>query len=188
MEMVMGLDFKVSAFSFFQTNVTAAEKLYEDAVSFLDKKEHGTVFDLFCGTGTITQAAAKKGGEVIGIELDPASVSAAAENAELNGLKNCRFIAGDVFDVLSGNSPEKIREKPDIIILDPPRPGVGGKALEKIINLGAENIIYISCNPKTMANDLFYLQYYGYKTVYLKPYDNFPFTGHVEALALLSRV
>lgn len=187
MEMVMGLDFKVSAFSFFQTNVTAAEKLYEDAVSFLDKKEHGTVFDLFCGTGTITQAAAKKGGEVIGIELDPASVSAAVENAELNGLKNCRFIAGDVFDVLSGDSPEKIREKPDIIILDPPRPGVGGKALEKIINLGAENIVYISCNPKTMANDLFYFQYYGYKTVYLKPYDNFPFTGHVETCCLLEK-
>jgi len=183
----MGLDFKVSAFSFFQTNVTAAEKLYEDAVAFLDQRNYRTVFDLFCGTGTISQAAAKKGGEVIGIELDTAAVSAASENAKLNGLTNCRFIAGDVFEVLSGKSPEKVRETPDIIILDPPRPGVGGKALEKIIDFGVSDIIYISCNPKTMASDLFYMQYYGYKVVYLKPYDNFPFTGHIECVSLLVR-
>ncbi len=187
MERIMGLDFKVSAFSFFQTNVTAAEKLYEDAVAFLDQRNYRTVFDLFCGTGTISQAAAKKGGEVIGIELDTAAVSAASENAKLNGLTNCRFIAGDVFEVLSGKSPEKVRETPDIIILDPPRPGVGGKALEKIIDFGVSDIIYISCNPKTMASDLFYMQYYGYKVVYLKPYDNFPFTGHVETVVLLEK-
>ncbi|HUM56740.1 MAG TPA: 23S rRNA (uracil(1939)-C(5))-methyltransferase RlmD, partial [Bacillota bacterium] len=187
MERIMGLDFKVSAFSFFQTNVTAAEKLYEDAVAFLDQRNYRTVFDLFCGTGTISQAAAKKGGEVIGIELDTAAVSAASENAKLNGLTNCRFIAGDVFEVLSGKSPEKVRETPDIIILDPPRPGVGGKALEKIIDFGVSDIIYISCNPKTMASDLFYMQYYGYKVVYLKPYDNFPFTGHIECVSLLVR-
>lgn len=182
MERLLGLDFKVSAFSFFQTNVEAAERLYTEALALVDSFEGKKAFDLYCGTGTISQVLALKAKEVLGIELVEEAVGAARENAALNGLDNCRFIAGDVFKILN-----EVSDKPDVIVVDPPRVGIQPKALDKIISYGVKEIIYISCNPKTLAENLRYLDYYGYKCRYLKPFDNFPMTKHTECIALLSR-
>lgn len=182
-EEIMGLSFKVSAFSFFQTNVIAAERLYTEAVSLIDNLGGKTVFDLFCGTGTITQYIARNAKRVIGIELVEEAVQSAQENAKLNNIENCEFIAGDVFKVL-----EHIDEKPDLIIVDPPRPGIQGKALDKIASYGVEQILYISCNPKTLCMDLRRFKEYGYEILYMKPYDNFANTKHVESVVLMTRV
>lgn len=183
MEEILGLKFKVSAFSFFQTNVEAVEKLYSYALSLIDDFENKKVFDLYCGTGTITQTLAKKAGKVIGVELVEEAVEAAKQNAELNGLTNCEFIAGDVFKVL-----ETVEEKPEVIVVDPPRVGISNDALDKIIGYGVDQIVYISCNPKTLVNNLYYMQYYGYRVESIKPFDNFPGTKHTEAVALLKKV
>ena len=182
MEEIMGLKFKVSAFSFFQTNVEAVENLYSYAIDLIDDFSNKTAFDLYCGTGTITQTLAKKAGKVIGIELVEEAVEAAKANAALNGLENCEFIAGDVFEVL-----KTVEEKPDVIVVDPPRVGIKPDALDKIIGYGVEQIVYISCNPKSLAENLYYMQYYGYDVVSVKPFDNFPGTKHTEAVALLQK-
>ena len=181
-EEILGLKFKVSAFSFFQTNVDAVERLYSYAVSLIDDFENKEVFDLYCGTGTITQVLARKAKEVIGIELVEEAVEAAKANAALNGLDNCRFLAGDVFEVL-----DSLPDKPEVIVVDPPRVGISSNALEKIIGYGVKQIVYISCNPKSLADNLYYMQYYGYEIKSVKPFDNFPGTKHVETVCLLSR-
>ena len=180
-EEILGLKFKVSAFSFFQTNVDAVERLYSYAVSLIDDFENKEVFDLYCGTGTITQVLARKAKEVIGIELVEEAVEAANTNAALNGLDNCRFLAGDVFEVL-----DSLPDKPEVIVVDPPRVGISSNALEKIIGYGVKQIVYISCNPKSLADNLYYMQYYGYEIKSVKPFDNFPGTKHVETVVLLS--
>ena len=182
MEKILGLDFKVSAFSFFQTNVEAVERLYTEALALADSFEGKNVFDLYCGTGTISQVLALKARKVLGIELVSEAVDAARENAEANGLANCSFIAGDVFEVL-----KNVEEKPDVIVVDPPRVGIQPKALDKIIAYDVPEIVYISCNPKTMADNLKYAEYYGYDCKYLKPFDNFPMTKHIESIALLKK-
>lgn len=182
LEKILGLDFKVSAFSFFQTNVEAVERLYTEALALADSFEGKTVFDLYCGTGTISQVLALKAKKVLGIELVSEAVDAARENAKANGLNNCSFIAGDVFEVL-----KNVEEKPDVIVVDPPRVGIQPKALDKIIAYDVPEIVYISCNPKTMADNLKYAEYYGYDCKYLKPFDNFPMTKHIESIALLKK-
>lgn len=181
-EKLMGLDFKVSIFSFFQTNIWAIEALYEKAISLIDNFDNKTVFDLFCGTGTITQAVAREAKESIGVEIVADAVSSAEKNAELNNLTNCKFLCGDVFDVL-----DKVDEKPDVIIVDPPRMGIEVKSLDKILAYNVDEIVYISCNPKTLVDNLYYMDYYGYKVKYLRAFDNFPNTKHVETVCLLSR-
>ena len=125
---------------------------------------------------------ALKAKKVLGIELVSEAVDAARENAKANGLNNCSFIAGDVFEVL-----KNVEEKPDVIVVDPPRVGIQPKALDKIIAYDVPEIVYISCNPKTMADNLKYMKYYGYECVYLKPFDNFPLTKHIESIALLRK-
>ena len=182
-EEILGLKFKVSAFSFFQTNVDAVERLYSYAVSLIDDFENKEVFDLYCGTGTITQVLARKAKEVIGIELVEEAVEAAKANAALNGLDNCRFLAGDVFEVM-----DSLPDKPEVIVVDPPRVGISSNALEKIIGYGVKQIVYISCNPKSLADNLYYMQYYGYEIKSVKPFDNFPGTKHCEVVVLMSRV
>ena len=183
-EELLGLKFKVSAFSFFQTNVEAVTRLYSEALALIPGIEGKRVFDLYCGTGTISQIMALKAREVLGVEIVEEAVQAARENAALNGLSNCEFFAGDVYKVLEGQD----FEKPDVIVVDPPRAGIQEKALDKIISYGVDEILYISCNPKTLAMNLAYFEYYGYHTVYLKPFDNFPFTKHTECICLLSKV
>lgn len=182
MEKIMGLEFKVSAFSFFQTNIEAVENLYSYAVNLIDDFSGKVAFDLFCGTGTITQTLAQKAKRAVGVELVEEAVEAAKVNAALNGLDNCEFIAGDVFEVL-----ETVSEKPDVIVVDPPRMGISPNALDKIISYGVEQIVYVSCNPKTLVENLYYLGYYGYKVKVLKPFDNFPNTKHIECVCLLER-
>ncbi|WP_330634599.1 23S rRNA (uracil(1939)-C(5))-methyltransferase RlmD [Anaerovorax sp. IOR16] len=181
-EVIMGLKFKVSAFSFFQTNVLAVEKLYSEAIALIDSVEGKTVFDLYCGTGTITQALALRAKEAIGVEIVEEAVEAAKENAKENGLENCKFIAGDVFKVL-----ETLDKKPDVIVVDPPRVGIHPKAMQKILNYGVKQIVYISCNPKTLAENLDMARLGGYEVKIGKAFDNFPHTKHIEAVILLTK-
>lgn len=182
MEKLLGLDFKVSAFSFFQTNVEAVERLYTEALNLIDDFSGKTVFDLYCGTGTISQILALKAKEVLGVELVEEAVEAARENAKLNGLDNCEFIAGDVFKVL-----KEVETRPDVIVVDPPRMGMTPDAVDKIISYGVPQIVYISCNPKTLAINLKQFSENGYEVKYTKAFDNFPLTKHTECIALLER-
>lgn len=182
METILGLQFKVSAFSFFQTSVEAVERLYSEALDLIDGVEGKRVFDLYCGTGTISQVLALKAKEVLGIEIVEEAVEAAKENARLNGIENCHFIAGDVFEVLAQRE-----EKPDVIVVDPPRVGMSTKAVDKIVSYGVDQIVYISCNPKTLAINLQQFAYEGYEVKYAKAFDNFPGTKHVESVCLMTR-
>jgi len=181
-EEILDLKFKVSAFSFFQTNIAAVERLYSEALALIDNVEGKTVFDLYCGTGTITQALATRARNVFGVEIVEEAVAAARENALMNGLENTEFIAGDVMSVL-----DELNEKPDVIVIDPPRIGIHYKALPKITSYGVNQILYISCNPKTMADNLKFMENNGYIVKNIKGYDNFPFTKHTEAVALLEK-
>ena len=182
MEKLLGLDFKVSAFSFFQTNVEAVERLYTEALDLIDDFSGKTVFDLYCGTGTISQILALKAKNVLGVELVEEAVDAARENARLNGLDNCRFIAGDVFKVL-----KEEETRPDVIVVDPPRMGMTPDAVDKIVSYGVPQIVYISCNPKTLAINLKQFSDSGYEARYVKAFDNFPLTKHTECIALVER-
>lgn len=214
-EEILGLHFKISPFSFFQTNSKGAEVLYSRARDYIladpsdgsdktvsekienpailksgTKKEitdrdssvlkNKIVFDLYSGTGTIAQIIAPVAKKVIGVEIVEEAVEAAKENAAANGLTNCEFIAGDVLKVL-----DEITEKPDFIILDPPRDGIHPKALRKIIDYGVENIVYISCKPTSFARDLVVFQENGYEMKRVSNVDMFPQTVHVETVACL---
>ena len=181
-EEIMGLKFKIGPFSFFQTNVEAAERLYSDAISLIDSFEDKTVFDLFCGTGTITQAMAKNAKKAIGVEIVEEAVETAKESAMTNGLDNCTFIAGDVGKVLS-----EISDTPDVIVVDPPRSGITPKAMKMILDYGVRQIVYISCNPKTMVVNLRSAIDNGYEVKKITAYDNFPMTRHVETVVLMTR-
>lgn len=176
-EKLMNLEFKVNPFSFFQTNTNAVERLYFDAISLMDKDKDSTVFDVYCGTGTISLAISNYVNEVYGIELIEESVEAAKENAQLNDIENCHFLQGDAFEVM-----KSLDVSPDYIILDPPRVGLHPKAVDQIIDYGLDEIIYISCNPKTFAENMEKFQENGYRLDYIKAYDNFPFTKHTELL------
>lgn len=182
MEELLGLKFKISPFSFFQTNSLGAEKLYSIVRDFMGEAEDKVVFDLYCGTGTIGQIAAAKASKVVGIELIEEAVESAKENAALNGLTDCEFIAGDIAKVI-----QNVTEKPDIIILDPPRSGVHPTALDYVIKFNAPTIIYVSCNPKTLVQDLKVLEQRGYKVEKVKAMDMFPQTPHVETVVKLQR-
>ena len=180
-EELLGLKFRISPFSFFQTNSLGAEVLYETARAYIGDTKDKVIFDLYSGTGTIAQMLAPVAEQVVGVEIVEEAVEAAKENARLNGLSNCRFIAGDVLKVVDGLS-----EKPDLIVLDPPRDGVHPKALQKIIDFGVERIVYISCKPTSLARDLELLQGCGYRVERACGVDMFPFTSHVETVVMLS--
>ena len=182
-EVVLGLRFKISPFSFFQTNTKGAEKLYTIAREFVGDHEGKVLFDLYSGTGTIGQVMASAAKQVYGIELIEEAVVAANQNAKLNGLDNCEFIAGDVAKVV-----KNLEAKPDLIVVDPPRPGVHKDAIRDISGFGANEIVYISCNPRTLVLDLKGFEAYGYKVEKVKLMDMFPNTPHVETVVLLSKV
>jgi 23S rRNA (uracil-5-)-methyltransferase RumA len=179
-EELLGLRFKISAFSFFQTNSRGAEALYSKARDYIGDTRDMTVFDLYSGTGTISQIIAPVAKKVVGVEIVEEAVKAAKVNAELNGLNNCEFIAGDVLKVI-----DDIEDKPDMIILDPPRDGINPKALQKIIDFGVERIVYISCKPTSLARDLEMLQEQGYQVVKGCAVDMFANTTHVETVVKL---
>lgn len=181
-ENILGLDFKISTFSFFQTNSMGAEVLYEKARNYVGDTKDMTVFDLYSGTGTIAQILAKVAKKVVGVEIVEEAVEAAKENAKLNNIDNCEFIAGDVLKVI-----DEVEDKPDLIVLDPPRDGINPKALDKIINFGVDKLVYISCKPTSLARDLEILQERGYKVRKICAVDMFPQTAHVETVVLMSR-
>lgn len=184
-EELLGLRFKISTFSFFQTNTLGAQVLYETAREYIGDSvtPEKTVYDLYSGTGTIAQLMAFVARKVIGVEIVEEAVEAARKNAQENGLTNCEFIAGDVLKVL-----DEIEEKPDMIILDPPRDGIHPKALRKIIEYGVERIVYISCKPTSLARDLEVFLGCGYEVRKAVAVDQFPWTVHVESVVLLSKV
>ncbi|MCR2049831.1 class I SAM-dependent RNA methyltransferase [Acetatifactor muris] len=200
-EELLGLRFRISVFSFFQTNTYGAEILYETVREYVEQagrdsgrragteaedrgngRKGGIVYDLYSGTGTIAQMMAPAAEKVIGVEIVEEAVQAAVRNAAENGLHNCEFIAGDVLKVL-----DTIEEKPDLIILDPPRDGIHPKALPKIIAYGVEHIIYISCKPTSLVRDLEILLQAGYVVERAVTVDQFPWTANVETVCQLSR-
>ena len=188
-EELLGLRFKISVFSFFQTNSYSAEVLYDTARKYVGDlgvddsgKPENVVYDLYSGTGTIAQLMAPVAKKVIGVEIVEEAVEAARKNAAENGLKNCEFIAGDVLKVL-----EDIKEKPDLIILDPPRDGIHPKVLPKIIGYGVDKIVYISCKPTSLVRDLEIFLKNGYQVKMAVAVDQFPWTANVETIVGLQR-
>lgn len=182
-EKLLNLEFKITPFSFFQPNSRGAEVLYSTVRDYIGDINDMTVFDLFSGTGTIAQVLAPVAKQVIGVEIIEEAVEAAKENAAHNGLSNCKFIAGDVFKVL-----DEIEEKPDVIVLDPPRDGIHPKALPKILDYGVDKIVYISCKVTSLARDLEMIQARGYEVVKSVAVDQFCQTVHVETVCLLSKL
>lgn len=180
-EELLGLKFRITPFSFFQTNSLGAEVLYETARGYVGETKDKVVFDLYSGTGTIAQIIAPVASKVVGVEIVEEAVEAARENAARNGLTNCEFIAGDVLKVI-----DELADKPDLIILDPPRDGIHPRALDKIIDFGVERLVYISCKPTSLVRDLAVFQERGYRMVRACAVDMFPATANVETCVLLS--
>lgn len=181
-ETVLGLTFTITPFSFFQTNTAGAEVLYSKVREYAGSVDGQVLFDLYSGTGTIAQILAPVAKEVVGVEIVPEAVRAAKDNAARNGLTNCTFLTGDVLKVLDG-----IAQRPDSIILDPPRDGVHPKALQHILNYGVQHIIYVSCKPTSLVRDLSAIQDAGYRLEKVCCVDLFPSTTGVETIGLLSR-
>jgi 23S rRNA (uracil1939-C5)-methyltransferase len=185
-EQLCGLRFRVRPGAFLQTNTTMAERLYEVAGEFAGLTGAETVYDLYCGIGTIGLSMAGKALTVWGVEVSEESVACALENADLNGIANAAFFAGNVGQVL-----EELRERagePDVVVVDPPRAGLAGKALRRVGRLDAPRIVYVSCNPTTLAGDVKALVGdHGYRLERARPVDMFPHTPHVETVALLER-
>jgi 23S rRNA (uracil1939-C5)-methyltransferase len=184
-EEILGLRFRVRPSAFLQTNTGMAERLYELAREYAGLTGTEKVYDLYCGTGTIGLALADTAASVWGLEISEESVACAIENAELNGIENAQFYAGNV-----GQTIEELREEagdPDVVVVDPPRAGLAGKALRRTGALGASRIVYVSCNPTTLASDLQVLRdEYGYVLDRCRPVDMFPHTPHVESVSALS--
>ena len=180
-EELLGLRFKISPFSFFQTNSLGAEVLYGTVREYIGDTAGQVIFDLYSGTGTIAQILAPVAEKVVGVEIVEEAVEAARENAARNGLSNCEFIAGDVLKVVGG-----LEDKPDLIVLDPPRDGVHPKALSQIIDFGVNRMVYVSCKPTSLQRDLITLQERGYRVERVCCVDMFPGTGNVETVCLLS--
>lgn len=181
-EELLGLKFRISPFSFFQTNSLGAEVLYEKTREYVGGVDGKVVFDLYSGTGTIAQILAPVAQKVVGVEIVEEAVEAARVNAERNGLSNCEFIAGDVLKVVG-----ELTDKPDLIVLDPPRDGIHPKAIEKIIDFGVERMVYVSCKPTSLARDLEILTARGYAVERACCVDMFPGTGNVETVVLLTQ-
>ena len=183
-EEILGLRFRLRPSAFLQTNTEMAEQLYALAREFAGLTGVENVFDLYCGTGTIGLALAGAARSVWGLEISEESVACAIENAELNGIGNAQFYAGNV-----GQTLEELAEKagpPQVVVVDPPRAGLAGKALRRAGGLGAERIVYVSCNPTTLASDAQVLRdEFGYELVRCRPVDMFPHTPHVESVSLL---
>jgi 23S rRNA (uracil1939-C5)-methyltransferase len=184
-ESIDGLRFRIGPKSFFQTNTSQTVKLYSKALDMAELTGKETVYDLYCGTGTIANFVARKGKKVIGVEVITEAVEDARENALMNGIHNATFISGDIKDMLS-DSFKSAHGHPDVIITDPPRAGMHEDALDGIIALNPKRIIYISCNPATQARDLIKLVE-NYSIQEVQPFDMFPHTHHLENIVSLKR-
>lgn len=184
-ESLLGLDFRISPKSFFQVNPIQTEVLYKKAVEFANLSGKERVIDAYCGTGTIGLIMAKQAKEVFGVEINKDAVKDAKKNAEINNIENIRFFAAD-----SGGFMDDLRkngEKIDVVITDPPRAGCSGKFLNSLISLSPKKVVYISCNPETLARDLYHFRNGGYKVKKIQPVDMFPYTDHVECAVCLEK-
>jgi 23S rRNA (uracil1939-C5)-methyltransferase len=181
--------FTVSASSFFQTNVAQAEKLYGVAKELGEFKPTDVVFDLYSGTGSIAIFISEAVKEVVGIESVESAIRDAENNAQSNGITNCRFLLGDLKDRLTNDTSWMLSHaKPNVLVIDPPRNGMHPKVVEEILVIGPERIVYISCNPATQARDVKLLCNEKYRLIKLQPVDMFPHTFHIENVALLHRI
>ncbi len=185
-EKLLGLAFKISPFSFFQTNSAGAEKLYSIVREYLGETKDRLVYDLYSGTGTIAQILAPAAERVIGVEIVQEAVEAARENAQVNGLENCTFLCGDVFEVLDEQLASG--KAPDLIVLDPPREGVRPDALRRILSYGAERIVYVSCQITSLVRDLPVIMAQGYRPQRTCSVDLFPYTTGIETVCLFSKL
>ena len=187
MEEVGGFDFKISPTSFFQTNTLQAENLYKIVRKELKGFSNKTIYDLYCGTGTISLIVSKLAKEVIGIELIKSSIENANENKKINKISNVEFIQANLNKFFSTNKSKEIN-KPDAIIVDPPRAGLHSNAIKNILSLLPEKIIYISCNPSTLARDLNIICTENYNFSTIHPVDMFPHTYHIETVSVINRI
>ncbi len=185
-EEILGLRFRISPDSFFQTNSAQTEKLYGTAIEFADLGGRETVFDLYCGSGTIGLALAEKAGHVWGVEIVADAVEDAAANANLNGITDADFVAGDMRLAL----PELIEHagRPDVAVVDPPRAGLSQKVVRRVMEAGPKRIVYVSCNPDTLAPNLKQMAESGYELRRVRPVDMFPHTPHIECVSVLDLV
>ncbi len=181
-EYLYNMRFKISPFSFFQTNTLGAEVLYDKVREYVGETKDKLVYDLYTGTGTIAQMLAPVASKVVGVEIVEEAVEAAKKNAVDNHLDNCEFIAGDVLKVV-----DNLTQKPDILVLDPPRDGIHPKALRKIINFNVDEMVYVSCKPTSLMRDLLVFREAGYEVKRACLVDMFPGTVHVETVVLLSK-
>ena len=181
-EYLYNMRFKISPFSFFQTNTLGAEVLYDQVREYVGETKDKLVYDLYTGTGTIAQMLAPVASKVVGVEIVEEAVESAKKNAVDNHLDNCEFIAGDVLKVV-----DNLTRKPDILVLDPPRDGIHPKALRKIINFNVDEMVYVSCKPTSLMRDLLVFREAGYEVKRCCLVDMFPGTVHVETVVLLQR-
>ena len=185
-ETLLGLKFRISTFSFFQPNSLAAEVLYNIVRDYIQNTSGMEVFDLYSGTGTIAQLLAPVAKEVIGVELNRDAVRDAIGNAKGNGVKSIRFYQADAGEFMVAMAEQG--EKMDVVFMDPPRAGSDEAFLQSVIKLAPKKVVYISCNPETLARDLGYLTKKKYKVTKICPVDMFPFTDHCEVITCLQRV
>jgi 23S rRNA (uracil1939-C5)-methyltransferase len=189
LERLLGLEFEVSAGAFLQTNSRQAEKLYAAALQAARLTGGETVLDLYCGAGTLTLLFARAAGRVIGVESVPEAVEHARRNAERNGLSATRFVIGEARQVLRewarGERADPVR--PDVVAVDPPRAGLHGRVVARVAELAPARVVYVSCNPATLARDLKDFAALGYPPAEITPFDLFPHTPHIECVARLER-
>jgi 23S rRNA (uracil1939-C5)-methyltransferase len=180
-EKIGSYEFEISANSFFQTNTLAAKRLYDTIQDYTELSGKETVVDLYCGTGAIAISLADLAEKVIGLEISESAIIDAENNCRINGISNCRFVQGDIKESLS-----KITVKPDVMIVDPPRAGMHKDVVRQVLEMGPEKIVYVSCNPATMARDLAVIKD-SYNILEVQPVDMFPHTYHIESVAKLER-
>lgn len=180
------LKFEISPLSFFQVNPVQTEVLYNKALEYADIGENDTVFDIYCGIGTISLFLAEKAKKVYGVEIVEDAIRDAEKNAEINGIENVEFYVGKAEETVP--MLYKGGKKANIVVVDPPRKGCDEKVLDTIVSMEPERVVYVSCNPSTLARDLKYLDERGYKCVKAQPVDMFPHSVHVETVALIERV
>ena len=184
-DILCGCTFRISPKSFYQINPIQTEILYNKAIDFAELSGSERVIDAYCGIGTIGIVASKKAGEVIGCEVNPDAIRDAKVNAKINDIKNIQFICADAGEFML--SLKEQGERCDVLFMDPPRAGSDKKFLSSAVALMPEKIVYISCNPETQQRDLNYLVRNGYKVKKIQPVDMFPYTNHVESVALLCK-
>lgn len=178
-----GCTFRISSRSFYQINPVQTEKLYNKAMELAQLNENTSVIDAYCGIGTIGLVAAKTAGNVIGVELNPDAVKDAISNAKANNAENAHFYCADAGDFMEELAMQG--EKTDVVFMDPPRAGSTKKFIDSVVKMSPERVVYISCNPETLARDLEYFIRKNYQVKRICPYDMFPQTNHIECISLL---